>query len=123
MKRAEKAEEREQKRQARAAENEANGKEAGTSETGATAEGDNSSDTSKKRWLPALKVLRDIRPGIRVAEKKVHGLPEDTFAASCVIDGKEYQGRGATLVLAKSNAAELVLRLKFGLNLDRTQSE
>lgn len=77
--------------------------------------------TAKKRnGRNALKVLREIRPGVVVAEKHVHGVPPGTYVASTVVDGKEFEGRGSSLSLAKSLAAEVAVSTLFNIEFERT---
>lgn len=79
---------------------------------------DRSDLLDERKGKNALKVLREIRPGVIVAEKKVNGLPEGIVMASCVIDGCEFIGQGPNLNLAKALAAESAVTTLFGLQFE-----
>jgi len=68
----------------------------------------------------SLKVLREIRPGVVVAEKHIYGVQPGTYVASTVVDGKEFEGRGGSLSLAKALAAELAVRTLFNLEFEHS---
>ena len=84
---------------------------------------DKDDDSKRLRGKNSLKVLREIRPGVVVAEKFIYGVPQGTYVASTVVDGKEFEGRGASLSLAKALAAELAVRTLFNLEFEHSTGE
>jgi hypothetical protein len=74
----------------------------------------------KPKGKNSLKVLREIRPGVVVAQKIVHGVPPGTYVAYTVVDGKEFEGRGASLSLAKALAAEVAVTTLFNIEFEHS---
>jgi len=64
----------------------------------------------------AVRVLKDIRPGISCSEKVIPNAPTGHYVAQVVVDGITFEGQGDSLGLAKGKAAESALSTLFNLS-------
>jgi len=91
---------------------------AGSSDKG---NGDAAAEETKPRikGIPALKVLKQIRPHVACTQKENSIVP-DGYEAQVEVDGVKFEGQGYSLALAKSVAAALALSSIFNISFEFT---
>lgn len=80
--------------------------------------GDGQETKPRARAIGALRVLKDIRPGIACTEKAIPGAPDGYYGAKVVVDGCEFEGDGDSLSKAKALAAASSLTALFNLSFE-----
>jgi len=80
--------------------------------------GDDQETKPLKNVKPALRVLKDIRPGISCVEKVIPTAPVRHHVAQVVVDGHVFEGEGDSLSLAKASAAARALSTMFNLSCE-----
>jgi len=85
--------------------------------------GDGEKTKPRVKVISALRVLKDIRPGIACTEKANLNAPAGYYVARVAVDGYEFEGQGDSLSRAKAAAAASCLTTHFNLSLQTSASK
>jgi len=75
------------------------------------------------KGVNALKVLKDIRPGVSCTGKVIQNAETGNHVAHVVVDGRTFEGRGDSDSTAKAAAAASALSSLFNLSFEYTPRE
>jgi len=89
-----------------------------SSAASAGTEGDDQEQKGRIKGKSAVRVLKDIRPGISCVEKVITDAPVGQFAAQVVVDGQNFEGQGDSLSLAKAQASASALSNLFNMSFE-----